>query len=273
MDRQDIEKLLTPTFPKRHVGAAISHFSGMVEKYQVGDWESCIVRAGKFVEASVKALLVHAGLAVPVPRKFSTGTAIDDLGRLPAATTDDSVRLAIPRACRFGYDIASNRGARHDPGDVDPNEMDANAVVPTSSWILAEMIRYSQKGSLDVAQAQELVDSLTTRRYPLIEEVDGRVYFHHPKASATDVALMMLAYRPRRRVLKDEVLATIRRHRFSANNAHVALQRIRKFVDDDGNGNLRLLAPGLKKAEQAYEQGVGKHGDGRPHPSLGRCMG
>ena len=49
---------------------------------------------------------------------------------------------------------------------------------------------------------------------------------------------------------KDEVLATICRHHFSANNAHVSLQRIKKFVDDDGNGNLRLLTPGLKKTEQ-----------------------
>jgi CheY-like chemotaxis protein len=43
-------------------------------------------------------------------------------------TLSDSVRLTIPRACRFIYEIASNRGARHDADEVAANEMDANAV-------------------------------------------------------------------------------------------------------------------------------------------------
>lgn len=255
MDKQQIENLLTPKLPKRHVGAALEHFSGLVEQFQAGDWESCIVKAGKFVEAALKALLIHAGQTLPPPRKFSAGTVIDDLGRLPAATADDAIRLAIPRACRFAYDIASNRGARHDPGDVDPNEMDANAIVPTCSWILAEMIRYSQKGTVDVSQAQELVDSLTARRYPLIEEVDGRVYFHHRKKSAPDVALMALSYRYPKRVSVQELMATIQRHGFTAHNTQVAVGRIKRFVDDDGRGALKLLAPGRQRADRLLSQG------------------
>jgi hypothetical protein len=72
---------------------------------------------------------------------------------LPTGTVGDAIRLAIPRACRFACDMASNRGARHDAGDVDPNGIDANAIVPTCSWIPAEMIRYSQMGAVNVAQA------------------------------------------------------------------------------------------------------------------------
>src|SRR5881397_2149749 len=96
--------------------------------------------------------------------------------------------LTAPRACRFAYDIASNRGARHDPGEIDPNQMDARAVIAVTSWIVAEMLRYAQKGTLDPAGVQELVDSLTQRQYPLIEDVDGRVYFHVRGASARDIA-------------------------------------------------------------------------------------
>jgi len=250
MDRQQIEDLLASRLPERHVSAALGHFSRMVEKYQAGDWESCGVKAGKFVEAVLKALAVHAGMALPRAREFSAGKVIDDLGRVPAGSVDDAVRLGIPRACRFAYDIASNRGARHDPGDVDPNRMDANAVVPTCSWILAEMIRYSRKGTLDVAQAQELVDSLTARRYPLVEEVDGRLYLHHRKRSAPDVALVALAYKYPKRLPGEELIATIRRHGFKAHNAQVALDRIRPYVDDDGEGNLRLLSPGRQRADK-----------------------
>jgi hypothetical protein len=254
MDKKQLEALLTPALPKKHVDAALDHFSDAVSKFQTGDWEVCISKSGKFVEATIKALGLHAGLTFPTGRKFSAGAVIDDLGRLPAGGVDDTIRITIPRACRYVYDIASNRGARHDPDEIDPNEMDAAAVVPTCSWILAEMIRFTQKGMLDTTQAKEFVESLSARRYPLVEEVDGRVYFHHAKKSAPDVALLALAYRYPKRVPEKELIATVERHGFKAGNAAIAVRRIRKFADDDGRGNLRLLAPGLKRAEHLMNQ-------------------
>jgi hypothetical protein len=47
-----------------------------------------------------------------------------------------------------------------------------------------------------------------------------------------------------------DLVAVIRRHGFKANNAQVAAQRAKKYTDDDGNSNLRLLSTGLKKAEE-----------------------
>jgi hypothetical protein len=250
MDKEKIQNLLVPTFPKKHVVAALDHFFGIISKFQSGEWEPCISKAGKFVEAVLKALFVHVGQTPPKGRKFKADPIINQLGQLPDGSFDDAIRLTIPRACRFVYDIASNRGARHDPDEIDPNEMDASALVPTCSWILAEMIRFAQKGAVDVNEAKDIVESLSAKRYPLVEEVDGRVYFHHAKRSAPDVALMALAYRHPKRQSREYLIATIRRHRFSANNANVALRRIKRFVDDDGDGNLRLLAPGLQRAEQ-----------------------
>ena len=249
MEREHCEALLTPKFPRKHVGAAMGHFAEMVANFQAGEWESCCAKAGKFVEAALKGLGVHAGLTVPSGRHFKADSIMTGLGNLASGSFDDTVRLTIPRACRFVYDIASNRGARHDPDEIDPNEMDASAVVPTCSWILAEMIRYAQKGVLDTAQARELVESLSTRHYPLIEEIDGRVYFHHPKASAPDVALLALAYVYPRRMAEGDLIAAVKRHGFKANTAQVAVHRIRRHVDDDGDGNWKLLSTGLKKAE------------------------
>jgi hypothetical protein len=65
--------------------------------------------------------------------------------------------------CTFIYDIASNRGGRHDPGEVDPNEMDAAAVVANMSWVVAELIRYAQKGAVNLAEAKQLVESSPRR--------------------------------------------------------------------------------------------------------------
>ena len=253
MNKQELENLLLTSFAKKHVTGLMGHFLKMVDEFQRGEWEDAIAKSGKFVEASLKALFVHVGKTAPAGRGFKADAIINGLAQLPA-TVHDSIRLTIPRACRFVYDIASNRGGRHDPDEINPNEMDAIAAVTNCSWILAEMIRYAQKGAVDLDEAKNLVDTLVEKRYPLIEEVEGRVYFHYKDKSAVDVALMALAHRYPNRISKEDLSATVRRNGFKRRNAEVAVKRIARFVDDDGTGQLRLLATGLKKAEELMSQ-------------------
>lgn len=246
----DLEQMLQPTFPAKHVRAALKHFQAMTVEFQQTAWEEAIAKGGKFVEAALKALYVHVGKTLPAAREFKAGKVMSELEQLPAGSFDDSIRVTIPRACRFAYDIASNRGARHDPGEVDPNQMDARAVVAGTSWIAAEMLRYAQKGALDPARVRELVDGLTQRQYPLIEDVDGRVYFHVPGASARDVALLSLWRKHPGRMTEDELIAAVMRHHFKRANAMMAVSRLGHLVDRDEHGRLRLLQPGMRLAEQ-----------------------
>jgi len=250
MSKTQVEKLLVPVFFKKHVTAMLRHFERMTEDFQRGEWEDCIAKGGKFIEAALKALYVNAGQTLATGRTFKVDSVINGLAGLTSGSVSDTIRMTIPRACRFVYEISSNRGGRHDPDEIDPNEMDANVVVMNCSWILAEMIRHAQHGAVDSSAARKIVESLVQRRYPLIEEVDGRTYFHFKRASAVDVALVALAHRYPARVAVDDLTDLLTRHRFSAANARVAARRIKKFVDEDENGLLRLLAPGLKRAEQ-----------------------
>ena len=244
-----IEGLLKQTFAARHVVAALGHFGAMVQAFQRAEWEPAIAKAGKLVEAVLKALWVHVNKPLPPARSFKAGQIIQGLGQLPQGAHDDAVRLTIPRACQFVYDVASNRGARHDPDEVDPNEMDATAAVANCSWIVGEMLRYSQKGAVDEAKVRELLAGLTQRKYPLIEEIDGRVYFHVPGLSARSAALLTLWHSHPGRVRRDDLIAAVVRHHFTRNNANEALNRLGRVIDD-GAGGMRLLQPGLQEAEQ-----------------------
>lgn len=249
--------LLSPPFPARHITAALGHFNAAVNDFGRSDWEDSIAKAGKFVEATLKAVATHCGVPFGIGRKFKADSVMTALGQLPAGSQDDTLRLTIPRACRIAYDIASNRGARHDPDEVDPNVMDANLVLPTCSWILGELIRFAQKGAVDPSKARDLVESLAERKYPAVEDVDGRIYLHAAKKSAVDTGLVILAHRHPRRMNKDELVAAIRRNNFSLGNAKVAVGRIvKKYVDDDGEGELRLLAPGLERAEEIISKAI-----------------
>ena len=246
----DASNLLIPAFPAKHINAALSHFTNAVNDFGQGDWEQSIAKSGKFVEAIVKALATHCGVPFESGRKFKADAVMNGLGQLTYGSFDDSLRLLIPRACRVVYDIASNRGARHDPDEINPNSMDANIVMPVCAWILAEAIRYAQKGVVDPSQAKDLVESLVEKKYPVVEDVEGRIYLHAKRKSAVDVALVILARRYPKRVNRGDLIEAIKRNGFTLSNAKVAAGRVANLVDDDGTQHLRLLAPGLKRAEE-----------------------
>lgn len=250
--------LLVPTFERRHVVALLRHFSDMTEEFQKGDWEGAIAKSGKFLEAVLKALHVRTGGTPPTGKHFKVDTIINALAATSPGSIDDSIRLTIPRACRFIYDVASNRGGRHDPDEIDPNEMDAQAVVTQASWVLAEMIRHAQRGAATMGEAKESVESLMRRKYPLIEKIDGHTFFHGHNASGTDVAMVILLDSYPRRVAPDDLVAQLESNKFSPNNARMAVGRIDRYVHRDKDGMLVLLAPGLAKAEQIVQGAMEK---------------
>jgi hypothetical protein len=246
-----IETALSKVFDAKHVRAALNHYSELVSAIQKGDWEKGIGRAGKFTEAVVKALYVHVGQTVPPARQFKVGSILTHLKQLPVGSFPDNIRVTIPRACEFIYDVASNRGARHDPDEVDPNELDATAVASTCTWILAELVRFAEKGKFQ--EAKELVAGLIQRRYPLIEDVDGRTYFHIPGLSGRQIALLTLWHRHPRRLTKAELVESLLRHHITAANANTAVSRVASVVDVDTAGGMRLLQPGIAEAEGLIE--------------------
>lgn len=247
MAKEELAKLVGAKFAQKYVDSAVGHYQKAVDEFELGNWENSIAKGGKFTEAALKALWACVGEAVPTGKAFKAGSIIDGLGNKPAAI-DDTLRLTMPRACRLVYDIASNRGGRHDAGEVDPNQMDASLVVSTCSWILAEMLRFSQKGTIDLTTVAELVASLNERKFPFTENIDGRHYFSLKGLSARDVELLTLWRIHPRRMSEDDLIATAKRHGNSEANAKVGLSRLRRMVDDDGNKNLRLLVSGIQEA-------------------------
>lgn len=160
----------------------MKHYAEGVTALQRRQWQLAVTRSGQFVEATLKALLLHTGGILPPSRQFKVGAVVQALKQLPTGSHSDSIRITIPRACEFIYDIASNRGARHDPDEVDPNEMDSHATINAASWVLAELVRFAQKGSAVPAEVAALLAALVERHLPMVEEVDGRTYFYPTSA-------------------------------------------------------------------------------------------
>jgi len=82
------------------------------------------------------------------------------------------------------------------------------------------MVRFSQKG-LDLAEANDAVEGLMRRKFPLSEEIDGRIYTQIGD-SAPEVALGILDVIYPKRMAKDELIESVKRHGYTDNNANVA---------------------------------------------------
>src|SRR5262249_17697761 len=100
----------------------------------------------------------------------------------------------IPRMLLGLYDIRNNRGVGHVGGDVDPNHMDAEQVLSTASWLMAELVRIFH--GVTTAEAQQTVDTLVERRTPLIWEVEGVKRVLDTKMKTRDRALVLLHHSP-----------------------------------------------------------------------------
>jgi hypothetical protein len=245
ISEQDAKGILGLQFPAIHVAAALSHYEAAIREYRAGDWETSMLKGGKFLEAVLKASLIHCGLSLPTARQFKVGKAIQDLGQTNGY--DDSVRLLIPRACAFVYDIVSNRGTRHDPDKINPNKMDASVVMPVVSWMLAEMIRFAS-GIATPTETLEQVENLTEKKYPHIEDIDGRLYVNMSGLSARQLGLLLLHAHYPHRVRRADLSATMQRHGIKSNTTSMALTSLEAVVDETEDG-WKLRASGREEAE------------------------
>lgn len=245
-----VKDMLRKKFPTQRVEPLINHFLDCVQGYEENNWEKSLTKAGKFVEAAVKLLWIYCGKKLPRPREFKASLFAQKIIQLDKKTVPhDEIRLQIPRACIFMYDITSNRGARHDPEEIDPNEMDSGVIISLCSWVLAELVRFSAKNVVEIDEAKEIVFSLMQRRYPIFEEIDSRIYVERDKyKSAPECALLILYRLYPKRIARKHLMDLLRRHGFRA--TALKFDRLRDYIDTDANGNILLRSTGRKKAEK-----------------------
>lgn len=257
MSDQQVKALLKQEFEARHVDACLKHFKDATEKYGLEEWDTVALKAGKFVEAATKALMVYCGKTVLAGRKFKAGKELKALeqAQINGAAAPDTVRIVIPKACIFIYEVVNNRGGRHDAGEIDANSMDAKTVIPLMSWVLAEMVRFCSKGG-DMDSAMALIDELTDKIYPYFEEIDGRTYVSIDGLNPGEYALLLLYYTYPKRIKRQDLVERVKAHMKGGkkkSTADTAVHRLKDIIDDR-DGNWKLRSTGRQKAEALFKK-------------------
>jgi hypothetical protein len=176
-------------------GELVDSFREITRNFVERRWEPSELRGGKFAE--VAFCVVSGALSGKFPAKANKPRNMADACRVleasqgdPSRVGDKSLRVLIPRALIFLYDVRNHRGVGHVGGDVDPNAMDAAVVVSVASWVMAEFVRiFHQVTTLEV---QQIVDLLSERRVPLVWEVEGVKRVLKPQLSTRDQVLVLL---------------------------------------------------------------------------------
>lgn len=106
------------------------------------------------------------------------------------STFSRSIRIQIPRILMSLYEIRNNRGVGHVSGEINPNHMDANAVLYMSKWLMSELVRIFH--NVDTTTATEIIDSIVERTFPIVWEINGMKRILDQSFSMKDKTLILL---------------------------------------------------------------------------------
>jgi hypothetical protein len=168
-DRDKITAALSAGLPEKLVSELLDTFVASVTKFNAGDYEGSLNKAGFFAEHALRAFIFHATGSIPDEiERFSD--SVKFLAK--AGVADESVSILMPRILSaVAYDLRSKRGAAHVKG-VNPKKRDAALAIMSLSWVLAEMVAVFS--DMSGQELDSVVASLMRRQLPLVESIGGQ---------------------------------------------------------------------------------------------------
>jgi hypothetical protein len=172
----------------------IEEYKELVHNHAEHRWRPAELNGGRFCEI-VYTIVEGYGSGRYAAQPSKPTDFVSACRRLEAVTTvPRSFQILIPRLLPGLYEIRNNRGVGHVGGDVDSNHMDANAVLAMCNWIMSELVRVYH--GLSIPEAQQVVDSLSERRIPLVWQRGDLKRVLDPTISLEKQILLLIASSP-----------------------------------------------------------------------------
>lgn len=177
------------SIPEPLRGQLLNAFQEILRNYRDARWEPSELNGGKFCELVFTILKGYIENKYP-PSASKPSNMVDACRALEQSNAPRSVRIQIPRMLVALYEIRNNRGVGHVGGDVNPNHMDATAVVAMAKWMLAELVRVFH--SVDTATASAAIDSIVERDIQVVWGVNGKQRILDTNLSMKEKMLLLL---------------------------------------------------------------------------------
>ncbi len=241
-------KLAFAALPATLAKDLLDAYAEVVTNFAEGRWEPSELNGGKLCEA-VFTIIDGYMSGTYLARAKKPRNMPDACKQLETTytTANRSPRIQIPRMIVALYEIRNNRGVGHAGGDVDPNQMDATAVLYMSKWLMAELVRLLH--GLTTDEARELVEALVEREIALVYKWGDKRRVLRPNLTWRQKVLLLLASVDR---ATEADLVRWLEHSRIADLRKDVLRPMHKetLIDfDEETHELRLLPPGVEQAE------------------------
>jgi hypothetical protein len=231
----------------------LNAYHEIVKNFAERRWEPAELNGGKLCEAAYTIVRGLADGTVP-PRSNKPRNMVSACQAMEQETAQPrSVRIQIPRMVVALYEIRNNRGVGHAGGDVDPNDMDATAVLYMSKWLLAELVRVLH--TLTTAEAAEVVEALIERQVALVWSSGDKKRVLRPGLTWKRNTLLLLLSESGE-VSEADLFRWIEHKSLAAYRRDVLRpgHKERLWEYDDTTRTIHLLTPGIEAAEQLVHE-------------------
>jgi hypothetical protein len=179
------------TLPAGLRDSLLEAFNEIARNYAQRRWEPAELNGGKLCEVAYSILRgIVDGTFPATPSKPRNMVDACRALETESSSIPRSIRIQIPRMLMALYEVRNNRGVGHVGGDVDPNHMDAVAVLYMAKWVMAELVRNLH--SVDTEKATELVEALIEREVPIVWSVGDVKRVLEPGMPRTEAVLVLL---------------------------------------------------------------------------------
>ena len=169
----------------------IEEYLEIKKRFVMNDWGPGQLKGGRFAEV---VLHIYQHLLGQTVTPFGTDIPAAEKTRIlntlqSAGTIDAHIRQKTVPLVRLLLDFRNNRDAAH-LGGFDANSMDTLFVVTSATWILCELVRVY--GGYAMHEAQQIVDGLSAKEYPVIIERRGELFIAHHDLRPKQEVLVLL---------------------------------------------------------------------------------
>lgn len=228
----------------------LSEYQTIVQNFMEHRWLPSELSGGRFSEIVYTILDGHARKSYagsPAKPKDFVG-ACRKLENNALSHVPRSFQILIPRILPALYEIRNNRNVGHVGAEVDPNHMDAVAVLSMSNWTMGELVRVYH--GLSITEAQRVVDALAEVRIPAVWS-DGSVKrVLQPSLRLPDQILLLVATSLPSVSLSELIAWTEASDRAYFLKLLRGLHKKRHLEFNETDGTVQVLPPGAQYIQE-----------------------
>lgn len=231
----------------------LKEFNEIVTNYREHRWEPSELKGGKLCEivfTIIKGWLDGGIYPAKGQKPQNFPKSCWELEKhYPKTATNHTARILIPRMMIGLYDIRNNRGVGHTGAEVNPNHMDATAVLYLAKWLVAELVRLLH--TLPTDEATAIVDGLIEREVSWVwtDKDKKRVLRTGMKWKEQTLVLLLTEAGD---VNEDDLFRWLEHPRITdlRKNVLIPMHAARQIDYDRTARTIRLLPPGVTAAEK-----------------------